>query len=91
MRSDLLLSTLPIILTGTMSIRKGSPVDKLLTIDEVAERLRKPAATLRYWRHISFGPPSAKFGRDLRYRETDVQAWIDEQFKAGADAVREGA
>lgn len=66
---------------------EGNAVDKLLTIDEVAERLRKPVATLRYWRHIGAGPSSAKFGRDVRYREADVQAWIDKQFADARDSA----
>lgn len=66
-------------------------MDPLLTIDELGGRLKKPVATLRYWRHIGFGPPSAKFGRDLRYRESDVQAWIDDQFAAESSSGDTGA
>jgi len=55
----------------------------LLTTTEVAERLRTPIATLRYWRHIGTGPPSARLGRRVLYREADVNKWLDDQF--GAD------
>jgi predicted DNA-binding transcriptional regulator AlpA len=53
--------------------------DRLLTITEVADLLRKPVATLRWWRHVGIGPYSFKIGRDVRYRESDVRAWIDRQ------------
>ena len=42
--------------------------DELLTIDEVAEMLRVPIGTLRYWRHLGAGPHSFKVGRWVRYR-----------------------
>jgi len=53
--------------------------DRLLTITEVADLLRKPVATLRWWRHVGTGPHSFKIGRDVRYRLSDVRAWIDQQ------------
>ena len=54
--------------------------DRLLTIDEAAELLRQPVATLRYHRHLRVGPKSAKIGRRIVYRESDVRAFIDAQF-----------
>lgn len=57
--------------------------DPLLTIGEVAERLRTPQATLRYWRHMGTGPRAARLGRNLVYRESDVEAWLEAQFAKG--------
>lgn len=57
-------------------------MDKLLLIDEVAEMTTKSPATLRWYRHTGAGPRSAKLGRRIVYRESDVQAWIDAQFAA---------
>jgi excisionase family DNA binding protein len=51
--------------------------DELLTIAEVAEMLRVPIGTLRYWRHLGAGPHSFKVGRSVRYRRGDVRAWIN--------------
>ncbi len=51
--------------------------DELLTIDDVAEMLRVPVGTLRYWRHLGAGPQSFKVGRWVRYRRRDVRAWIN--------------
>jgi DNA-binding transcriptional MerR regulator len=55
-------------------------MDQLLTLSQVAEMLNVPAATLRYWRHIGDGPPSARLGRRVMYRESDVTAWVTAQF-----------
>lgn len=53
---------------------------KLLTIDEVAELLRKSAAQLRWMRHNGSGPKSAKLGGRVMYREQDVIDWVNAAF-----------
>ncbi len=53
--------------------------DQLMTIEEVAELLRMPVATLRYWRVLDSGPRSFIIGRRLRYWRHDVMAWLDTQ------------
>lgn len=47
------------------------------TTDEVAELLRIPSETLRYWRHIGYGPKSFKMGRRVLYRDVDVEAFVE--------------
>ena len=59
-------------------------MDRLLTKPEVAEWLRRPKATLDFWRHKGIGPKSANLGGRVMYRESDVEAWIAEQFAATA-------
>jgi len=53
--------------------------DELLTIDEVADILRVPVATLRYWRHLGTGPASFKIGRGVRYLRSEITRWFQEQ------------
>lgn len=54
---------------------------RLLNSAEVADLIRVPEATLRYWRHIGIGPKSFKMGpRRVLYLATDVTAWVDEQY-----------
>lgn len=57
---------------------------KLMTIDEVAEMLRKSVAQLRWMRHNGTGPKSAKLGGKVMYREQDVIAWINAAFDGAA-------
>lgn len=59
--------------------RDTGRVDALLTIEEVAELLRMPVATLRYWRVLGTGPCGFILGRRLRYFRQDVLDWLDEQ------------
>lgn len=58
-------------------------VPKLLTLNEVAELLRKSPAQLRWMRHNKSGPPSATIGGRVMYREQDVVDWINEAFDGG--------
>ena len=55
---------------------------EILTIDEVAELLHTPVATLRFWRYRGTGPRSFKAGRRVMYRKADVAAWVDAQANA---------
>ncbi|HLM22220.1 MAG TPA: helix-turn-helix domain-containing protein [Propionibacteriaceae bacterium] len=50
-----------------------------LTTAEVGAKVRTPAETVRYWRHVGKGPKSFKIGRRVLYRESDVERWIAEQ------------
>jgi hypothetical protein len=56
--------------------------EQLLTIEEVAVRLRRPLATVRFWRATGVGPRSARVGGRVMYRESDVERWIESQFAA---------
>lgn len=58
--------------------------ERLLFAEEVSEWTRVPENTLAYWRVCQQGPPWAKLGRRVVYRESDVQAWIDAQFDDAA-------
>lgn len=55
--------------------------ERLLDIEQVHEWVGVPVNTLRYWRQRKIGPPSARIGRRVIYRESDVEAWIDAQFE----------
>ena len=60
---------------------RGNQLGRLMNSGEVAERIRVPQATLRYWRHIGIGPRSFKMGpRRVLYRADDVEAWADAQY-----------
>ena len=56
---------------------------ELFTLADVAELLRVPPATLRYWRHLGTGPRSFRIGRHVRYYRGDVEAWLSNQREAG--------
>jgi len=61
-------------------------MSKFMTTAEVAEALRTPAETVRYWRHVGKGPKSFKLpgGRRVLYAVEDVEAFIAAGRSGGA-------
>jgi len=59
-----------------------------MTTVEVAEALRAPVETVRYWRHVGKGPKSFKLGRRVLYALEDVEAFIAEARNGGTTAGR---
>jgi excisionase family DNA binding protein len=51
--------------------------DALLDTEEAAEYMRVPAGTLRQWRYLGRGPAYVHVGRAVRYREGDLDAWLE--------------
>ena len=48
----------------------------LLSAEELADFLGVPLATVYAWNHHRQGPRAHKVGRYLRYRWTEVEAWL---------------
>jgi predicted DNA-binding transcriptional regulator AlpA len=57
-------------------------MDRILSITETSEWTTVPVPTLRYFRSKSTGPKSFKLAGRVRYKESDVEAWIQEQYLA---------
>jgi len=51
-------------------------VDGLLTEKEAASRLRARPSTLRAWRSKKIGPPYVRVGKLVRYRASEIEAYI---------------
>lgn len=61
--------------------------EEFLTTHEVAQIVRAPVETVRYWRHVGKGPRSVKIGRRVLYDAKDVRTWLDGLRRAGGDAA----
>ena len=61
--------------------------EELLTLSEVAEILKVPVNTLRWWRQLGTGPEFFKIGRHLVSTVGDVRRFIREQRRAGRPAI----
>lgn len=60
------------------SVRDAHPaLDRLLTVQELAELLQVPDKTIYSWRYKGEGPRGVRVGRHLRYRPPDVAAWLE--------------
>ena len=53
--------------------------DELLTLQEVAMWLRVPPSTLYQWRYKGDGPRGIRVGRYVRYRRSEVEAFLHER------------
>ena len=68
----------------TASIPVGNDED-FLTLQEVAEILRVPVNTLRWWRQRGDGPPFFKIGRHLVTTIGDLRVWLQAQREQTSD------
>jgi excisionase family DNA binding protein len=57
----------------------GGDVTQLLTIEEVAQRLRVSVETVRWLRQQGRFAPAIKVGRRLMWDAGDVDAWLKAQ------------
>lgn len=55
------------------------PLDRLLTVEDLAEYLDVPVSTVYAWRYRRQGPPGFRVGRHLRFRWSDVERWIKDR------------
>jgi DNA-binding transcriptional MerR regulator len=56
---------------------------KFLTTDELADLCRTSASTVRYWRHVGYGPDGIKVGRRVLYSSEAVETWLAGLLPAG--------
>ena len=52
---------------------------KLMTVEDLADRVNLSVSTIRYWAQQGTGPRSIKLGRRRMYRPEDVEAWLEAQ------------
>lgn len=52
-------------------------LETLLGTEQLAALLGVPVATLYAWRNKGEGPKAIKVGRHVKYRPTDVEAWLE--------------
>ena len=61
---------------------------RLLTLNQTAEKINAPVASVRYWRSRNQGPPMFRMGRRLVAFEDEIDRWLEDQ--VAADAARRG-
>lgn len=62
----------------------GSPDEALFFQPEIAQVLRKSEPWLERARSYGGGPKFLKLGRSVRYRKSDVLAWINSHAPVGS-------
>jgi excisionase family DNA binding protein len=60
------------------SPRRAVPeTDRLMTVEDLAEYLGLPVATIYKQRSEGTGPPGMRLGKYVRFKRTDVEAWLE--------------
>lgn len=62
---------------------RAENMERLLTVEEVADFLGVPVNTLYQWRHKGTGPVAFRVGRFLRYDAADVRQWLTDHAAVG--------
>lgn len=57
-------------------VKDNPAVSEWLSLAEVAGEYRIPPETLYWHRHAGTGPPSYRAGKRVRYRRSEVEAWL---------------
>jgi excisionase family DNA binding protein len=52
---------------------------EFLSIQELADLFGIPIRTIYNWRNRGTGPRGYRIGRHVRYRRSDVEAWLEDQ------------
>ena len=60
---------------------------KLWTPEDLSDYLVVPVNTLYQWNYKGSGPRPIRVGRHVRYREADVQAWLELQSGAACPST----
>jgi len=72
---------------STVTLATTSPRPELLTRDQAAAYLGVSVGTLAVWATTGrYSLPVVKVGRLVRYRRTDLDAWLDERTQTHTDA-----
>ncbi|MCV7686176.1 helix-turn-helix domain-containing protein [Micrococcus luteus] len=54
-------------------------MEDLMTPEGLSAYIGTPTTTLAHWRYVGKGPRFVKIGRSVRYRASDVAAWLEAQ------------
>ncbi len=63
-------------------------MEDLLSPETLAKKLDVPVGTVYRWNYAGTGPRPIRVGRHVRYRETEVNRWLDEQAKEDRRSAR---
>jgi hypothetical protein len=61
----------------------------LTTTAGAAELIDQKPRTMEDWRLRSIGPPFIRVGRSIRYRVTDLEAWLDQRTELKGTRTRD--
>lgn len=79
-------STVPLQRSARDHADRRDDMEKLLSVEQVADYLGVPVNTLYQWRHKGTGPIAFRVGRFLRYDPAQVRDWLFEHAEVSRGA-----
>ena len=70
-----------------MNAKANTAADQLLTEAQAAEYLNISIRTLQAWRVQGGGPRYSKLGRSVRYRQRDLDAFVEAHLTSSTSQV----
>jgi excisionase family DNA binding protein len=64
-----------------------TPLEKLLTVEQLSELIQINRSTLYEWTHAGF-MPYYKFPNGVRFKEKDIDDWLKKRQKRGRNSFR---
>jgi hypothetical protein len=64
----------------------ATAVQEWFTTEEMAEHYRRSEGTIRYWRHIGYGPKGVRSGRKVLYPRSERDRFDAELLAAVGDS-----
>ncbi len=80
--ADIVAPSAHLVCMNETNTRPAVGLERLLSIEELSDYLGVPVRTLYDWRVDRRGPKALHAGRVLRYPESAVRAWIQENLDA---------
>jgi len=65
--------------TDNAELPPGGKPARLLSVEDLAEYLQVPVATIYQWRYKGDGPDAFRIGKHLRFDPADVDRWLGER------------
>lgn len=62
-------------------------ISELMKPTDLSAHIETSPAVLANWRYLGVGPKFIKLNRSVRYRVSDVEAWLDEQTRQQTGAA----
>jgi excisionase family DNA binding protein len=86
-KTELLLMVAEQVKRAVASALSDNNVRTVMTSTEASEYLRISEDTLRTWRSDGRGPKYSKLGSQVRYKRSDLDAWIERGMKITIDML----
>jgi excisionase family DNA binding protein len=66
-------------MAADIPVRDAASLPQLLSVRQLSRYLDVPVSSIYRWRHEGRGPRGFRVGKEVRFKQTDVLKWLDQQ------------